>query len=76
MAINHESQPLSTPLMTGLPPGQYCNILAMDTADASVSEDSPSVSLCPEVIEVRADGTAAIEVAPQQAMAIHIGARP
>ncbi|NEP54918.1 MAG: hypothetical protein F6K65_41520 [Moorea sp. SIO3C2] len=67
LVINHEDNPLSQTLMTGLLPGRYCNILATPSEN--------SASDCEQSITVDTLGKAHFEVAPKQAIAIHIEAR-
>ena len=71
VVINNEDMPLQETLMTGLPPGNYCNILAAVT---TASEPMPLSDQCDAAVVVNADGSASFEVAPHQAAALHIGA--
>ncbi|WP_215609245.1 alpha-amylase [Leptothoe spongobia] len=74
VVINNESTNLRQTLMTGLPAGQYCNVLSIETATA---DHIPQEALanCMTTITVDADGKASFEIGPQQAVALHIGAR-
>ena len=67
VVINHETSALNKTLMTGLPAGRYCNVLSQKTADVFDN--------CETQIVVNADGQATFDVAPQQAVALHIRAR-
>ncbi|MEM1238448.1 MAG: alpha-amylase family protein [Cyanobacteria bacterium P01_H01_bin.26] len=73
VAINNEETALSETLMTGLPAGIYCNVLALpETGDAS----NGTLDTCEyETVEVDSVGNASIEVSPHQALALHVGAR-
>lgn len=81
VAINNEDVALQQTLMTGLPAGVYCNILAVPEtteenlpADAAgVSDAVPGCDLA--TIEVDSSGNAQIEVPPYRALALHIGAQ-
>lgn len=72
VVINHEPTELQETLMTGLPAGQYCNILS-ESAEATPPETAPAD--CP-TITINPDGTAEFKVPPHQAIALHIRARP
>ncbi|MDX2474407.1 MAG: alpha-amylase family glycosyl hydrolase [Candidatus Krumholzibacteria bacterium] len=61
VVINNESDNLEETLVTGLPAGQYCNVLA-------------GADPCSGLITVAADGTATFSVGPNKAAAIHGGA--
>ncbi|MEM7063145.1 MAG: alpha-amylase family protein [Cyanobacteria bacterium P01_B01_bin.77] len=79
VAINNEDTVLKETLMTGLPPGIYCNVLAEPSVDdiagdGSIAE-STVVSCENEAIEIDPLGNAHIEVSPYRALALHIGAR-
>ena len=64
VVINNESTTLTKSLQTGLPAGEYCNILAGD-------------ALCSgSTIKVDASGMATFSVAGMKAAAIHINAKP
>ena len=56
----------SATLQTGLPAGQYCNVLA--------SYDADKVGTC-STVTVNADGTASINVPSMSAVALHIKAK-
>ncbi|MEM1251310.1 MAG: alpha-amylase family protein [Cyanobacteria bacterium P01_H01_bin.21] len=71
VVINQESTVLSKTLMTGLPVGNYCNVLSPTSADVPVDV----FANCDAPIVVDADGNATFNVAPQQAVALHIKAR-
>lgn len=72
VAINHEAAPLSQSLQTGLAPGRYCDVQSGDF----VPESGGTPATCSgTVIEVTADGTAAIAVSPESALALHVGAK-
>lgn len=76
VAINNEDIPLRQQLMTGLPPGQYCNVLALPEAQAAAEGAEAELNDCNNnLVEVDAFGQVHIEVPPYQALAIHIGAR-
>jgi alpha-amylase len=68
VAINHESSALEQTLATGLPEGRYCDVLSGDfsTTDGSCSG---------AVVSVDASGNASLSVAPESALALHVGAR-
>ncbi|MEM7796961.1 MAG: alpha-amylase family protein [Cyanobacteria bacterium P01_C01_bin.118] len=71
VVINNEPTELRKTLMTGLPAGQYCNVLATSTevSNQAASQDCSTITVNP-------DGTAEFKVSPKQAVALHIGARP
>ena len=74
VVINNEMTDLREKLMTGLPAGQYCNVLSMGIASTdTIPQETPTN--CTTTILVDTDGTANFEVGPQQAVALHIGAR-
>lgn len=73
VVINNDNSVLSETLMTGLPAGSYCNILSRSTT--SVDSSSDTQVGCNTVIVVDTEGKATFEVAPQQAVALHIKAR-
>ena len=68
VVINRSTRPLSQTLRTGLAPGTYCDVVNGDVASSGKSCLGPAIT-------VAADGTAHFELAPLQAIAIHIGAR-
>lgn len=76
VVINNDNTPLNKTLMTGLPSGRYCDVLSMESVSVPIDEISndPSNS-CEYFIVVDAEGKANFDVAPQKAVALHIGAR-
>lgn len=64
VAINNSSQPMDQPLQTGLPAGEYCNILAADSPCSGAN------------IQVAADGKARIQLPAMRALALRLGAKP
>lgn len=73
VVINRSTSPLSQMLQTGLAPGTYCDIVNGDLAAASRAATGAS---CAGVsITIAPDGTAHFEIAPMQAVAIHVGAK-
>jgi alpha-amylase len=66
IVINHESAALSQTLLTGLPAGDYCDVLSGGKAGESACAGS--------VIVVDAAGNATFDVAAEAAVAIHAGA--
>ena len=80
IAINNEDTPLKQTLMTGLPAGLYCNILAVPSPDlvnaaATTEPEIPFPGCAVKTVEVDSLGNAQIEVPPYRALAIHIGAQ-
>ncbi len=75
VVINNESNPLRETLMTGLPTGSYCNVLAEDASKVLVAIANDTLASCEQLIMVDVEGKARFEVAPLQAAAIHIMAR-
>ncbi|MEO0868199.1 MAG: alpha-amylase family protein [Cyanobacteria bacterium J06642_11] len=87
VAINNEETALQATLMTGLPPGTYCNILAPSPAEPLLEGAAETPELAETVIETDLPGCHAetitvdslghvqIEVPPYRALALHIGAR-
>ncbi|MEA5463069.1 alpha-amylase [Leptothoe sp. PORK10 BA2] len=75
VVINNETTPLTETLMTGLPPGLYCNVLSAETATAPVrpATDDGLTHDCHSSIVVDENGSAKFAVPPRQAAAIHIG---
>lgn len=65
VAINAENEMMNETLMTGMPAGTYCNVALGDVQDGSCSG--------PMVI-VDAGGSAAVQLDPNTAMAIHVNA--
>ncbi len=72
VVINNDNTPLDETLMTGLPEGSYCNVLTMTTV---TTEEIDPLASCEPIITIDTQGQADFYVAPQQAVAIHIGAR-
>jgi alpha-amylase len=72
VAINHESTALSQSLKTGLPAGTYCDVLSGDYTPKS--GDVPA-NCGGKRVEVDASGNAAIEVAAESALALHVAAK-
>lgn len=64
VAINRTGQSLSTTLQTGLPSGEYCNVV-----DSSPLQDCPG-----QRVQVQADGQATISLAPMSAIGLHVEA--
>ncbi|NEP62937.1 MAG: hypothetical protein F6K31_39500 [Symploca sp. SIO2G7] len=78
VAINNENTDLSQTLMTGLPPGTYCNVLSLPPNGVHPEDGrlEPTLASCEtELIEVDAFGNANIEVPPYQSLALHIEAQ-
>ncbi|NEQ52748.1 MAG: ATPase [Leptolyngbya sp. SIO3F4] len=76
VVINNENAALDETLITGLPEGQYCNVLSMPPNEAATNGiTSETLASCSHLITVDAEGKADFEVGPQQAIALHIGAR-
>jgi alpha-amylase len=72
VAINHETTALSQTLQTGLASGQYCDVLSGDFMPAA-GATAPSCS--GTTVTVGADGTAAVTLAPETALALHVAAK-
>ena len=68
VAIDRSTNPLSKTLQTGLAPGTYCDIVNGDLAASGASCTGASITVAP-------DGSAHFEIAPMQALAIHVGAK-
>jgi alpha-amylase len=68
IAINRSAAPLTRTLTTSLPAGRYCDVFAGDLAADRGGCTGVTVT-------VAADGSAAFDVPPMQAVAIHVGAR-
>lgn len=67
IAINHESAPLSQTLLTGLPAGDYCEVLSGGKASATACAGT--------VIVVDAAGNATFDLAAESGAAIHVEAK-
>jgi alpha-amylase len=72
VAINHEQTPLAQSLQTGLAAGKYCDVLS---GDFSAASGATAAACSGTVVEVGADGTAALNVAPDTALALHVAAK-
>jgi alpha-amylase len=68
VAINRSGKPMSQTLQTGLAAGTYCDVVGGDLAAGGGGCTGHSIA-------VSSDGTAAFEVGPLSAVAIHVGAR-
>jgi alpha-amylase len=68
VAINRSTSPLSQTLQTGLAPGTYCDVVNGDLAAGARGCTGFSITVTP-------GGSAHFEIAPMQAVAIHVGAR-
>jgi alpha-amylase len=68
VAINRSTNPLSQTLQTGLAPGTYCDIVNGDMTSTGASCTGASIKVAP-------DGSAHFEIAPMQAVAVHVGAK-
>jgi alpha-amylase len=68
VVINRSTIPLSQTLQTGLAPGTYCDVVGGDLAAGGASCTGVSITVAP-------GGSAHFEVAPMQAVAIHVGAK-
>ncbi|NJK27418.1 MAG: hypothetical protein HC925_00965 [Coleofasciculaceae cyanobacterium SM2_3_26] len=67
VVINQENAPLQRTFQTGLPAGEYCNVIAFDF--------NPATGACTGAgIQVNRTGEATIEVHPRSAVALHVGA--
>ncbi len=66
VVLNKESYSLNQTLQTGMPAGEYCNVIAGDFDGSSCS--GPTIT-------VNGDGTASFSVASWDAAAIHAGAK-
>lgn len=66
VAINRSDASMEQALQTGLPAGTYCNVFTGIATETGCTG---------ETVTVQADGTAAIAVAPMQALALHADAR-
>ena len=75
VVINNENNTLSEILMTGLPAGSYCNVLFEASMAKSGETPGETLDRCESLITVDAEGRAQFDVAPQQAVALHIRAR-
>lgn len=80
VAINNEDTVLKETLMTGLPAGVYCNVLAASSENSTDPEtatelESSLLGCETTTIEVDGLGKAQIEVPPHRALALHIGAQ-
>lgn len=75
VVINNEDNALTETLMTGLPAGNYCNVLSEDTSTLVDEIANISTSGCNSPIVVDMEGNAAFDIAPQQAVALHIRAQ-
>jgi alpha-amylase len=67
VAINRSTGPLSQTLQTGLAPGTYCDVVNGDLAAGAKGCTGVKVTVGPA-------GSARFEIAPMQAVAIHVGA--
>ena len=67
VAINRESVPASVAIATGLPAGVYCDMLTGGRGATTCAGTSVSVD---------AAGAVQLTLAPNSAIAIHVGARP
>ena len=68
LALNRdEHSSWNANLQTGLPSGEYCNVIH--------TLDSDDVSSCPETVVVALDGRADVSVPPIYGVALHIGAK-
>jgi alpha-amylase len=66
VAINRESQPVEAVVRTALPAGRYCDLLSGGGAGGGCRG---------EVVEVRADGTIALRLPADRALAIDVSVR-
>jgi len=66
VAINREGTPLSATVASGMPPGEYCDVL---------SGGRQGNSCAGQVLTVAADGSIALSLAAATAVAIHRGSR-
>jgi alpha-amylase len=69
VAINRANATLSQTVRTTLPAGQYCNVIADEFTSGVTTSCSGTA------ISVAADGTANISVPPNNALALHVGAK-
>ena len=71
VAINASDEALARTFQTSLPAGAYCNVVeaGVEALEAYGGECAGAV------VEVDAEGRAALEVGPMDAVAIHVGAR-
>ncbi|WP_336722728.1 alpha-amylase family protein [Cellulosimicrobium cellulans] len=68
VAVNRAAEPVTVELRTGLPAGRYCD----------VGTGAPGLvggSCTGDVVKVRRDGTARVEIGAVRAVALHVGAR-
>ncbi|MBX2863039.1 MAG: alpha-amylase family protein [Leptolyngbyaceae cyanobacterium MAG.088] len=72
VVINNENKPLSETLMTGLPSGSYCNVLA---PSKPITTPDSALTSCDIPIVVDIEGKASFKVPPLHAVAIHIMAQ-
>lgn len=72
VAINHEATTLMRTLQTGLASGQYCDVLSGDFTPAA---GATPAACSGTTVMIGADGTAAIQVAPETALALHAAAK-
>lgn len=72
VAINHEAAALEQTLATGLPAGQYCDVLSGDYTPGAGTAPPACTG---NVLTVSDDGSAALVVPSETAVAVHVGAR-
>lgn len=71
VVLNHEQVRLEQTLQTGLPEGQYCNVLSEDFVAAAGSPGACGAG----AVEVDSSGMAALSLPPESALALHVEAR-
>jgi alpha-amylase len=68
VVVNRSTHPLSRTLQTGMAAGTYCDVVNGDLWASTATCTGVAITVGP-------DGTAQFEVAPMQAIAVHVGAK-
>ena len=68
IALNRGSDTWTVTLDTGLPSGEYCNVISWD-------EDADVVSKCSNTVVVESNGQASLSVPSASAVAFHVGVK-
>ncbi len=72
VAINHDVENLTQSLATGLPGGRYCDVLS---GDYLPPRRNVIASCDGAIVEVDASGSVELDLPPESALALHVGAR-
>jgi alpha-amylase len=72
VAINHELVALEQTLQTGLPEGDYCDVLS---GDFKAPQGDEPAACSGTTVSVDTAGSAVLVVAPETAVALHLSAR-